>query len=458
LFGPGAQFDSATFSGDAEFIFATFSGYAWFHNATFCREARFQRSTFSRIAGFYSATFSESALFDNATFSERVTFDSATFYRGARFENTIFCASAGFGSATFSVYVTFTGAIFSGTAWFDSATFSYDASFDSATFSYDASFDSAAFSGVAGFQRATFSRRAEFRSATFSGETRFEDVKFGQPVTFRGAVFRWPADFNGATIQRTVTFDRAQFSDVHRDLHRAQLVFWPLATLSLCAGLAAGLWLSGRLAWLAWNVCRLAGVAALVWSMIGGSRVGKDRIQEGHMRAFRRLTLICEEIRNRRDAAKFYRLELKAARLRWSTNAFERFVSWAYDVVSDYGESLVRPLLALGVVVAAFAAAGWSIEAGRDPSSPSRWLAQQARFDPDFLDAARYSLSRVFPFGPWGRAMSRCRWRRTPRATRKQKRRRTAPSGSACSPWVSAARTPGRQAPPAMTAMSLRIA
>jgi hypothetical protein len=445
IFGPGARFnnaafsgdahfENAAFSGDARFEYAAFSGSARFKNAAFSGDAvfniaafsgdaRFENAAFSGLAGFETAAFSSDAVFQNAAFSSVAWFENAAFSSDARFESAAFSDNAWFEKATFSGHARFDNAAFSGHAWFENAAFSGNAGFESAAFSGNARFEYAAFSGDALFQNAAFSGYAVFNNAAFSGYAVFNnaafsgyavfnnaafsgyagfvDARFEKPVSFKDAIFKGLAEFHGATVHPAVTFDAAQFTGVHRDLHRAQAIFWPLAALSVGAGVWAALGLSGWPAWLAWGVSALSGVAALVWSIIGGSRVGIDANQEEHMRAFRRLTMICEEVRNRRDAANFYRLELKATRLRWRTNPFERFFSWAYDLVADYGESIARPLIVLGVVIGGFAAIYWATEEGTETGARSRWVAPQASFDPDFIDAARYSLSRVFPFGPW---------------------------------------------------------
>jgi Pentapeptide repeats (9 copies) len=134
-------------------------------------DANFDRATFSGNARFDRATFSSDARFGDATFSHRAWFIGATFSR-TWFEAATFSGDALFGEATFSGEAGFAGATLSGDAWFDGATFGDRAWFIGATFSGDARFD-----------RATFSSDAWFQDATFSGDDsrlRFHDLqKFG---------------------------------------------------------------------------------------------------------------------------------------------------------------------------------------------------------------------------------------------------------------------------------------
>ena len=405
IFSGEARFTSATFSGEAAFYGASFSRLAQFLSATFLGEAGFNRATFSGLAGFHGVTFSDGAVFTSATLSSVADFDSATFSGEANFNSATFSSVAIFLSATFFGDARFNSATLSDDARFNSVTFSGGASFNGATFSGDASFNGATFSGDASFYSVTFSDDVSFFSATFSGDAYFLDARFQSTTSFARTRFEGAPKFEEARIHQDTTFDGARFPRVNWSLHQTQWLFWALATVAVFLSGAASR-LDGDWFWAALAGGVAFGLAALIWSIVGGGIVGSDEYQERITRAFRTLTQLSDANRNRRDASKFYRLELKATRLRRSTPPVERFLSWLYDVTSDYGESLVRPLMSLMVIVSAFAVLFWAWEGGRlnRPSSVggSALISESvSTADADFIDAARFSLSRVFPFGPW---------------------------------------------------------
>ena len=141
-------------------------------------------------ADFQGATFSGDALFTGATFSGDVWFRGAIFSSGAWFDGATFSGYARFITVIFSNGASFIGTTFSGTAVFLGATFSSDALFNGATFSSDADFPHATFTGGAWFNRATFSGRAEFVGGTFSSIASFDETTFSgaeDSLSFRGS-------------------------------------------------------------------------------------------------------------------------------------------------------------------------------------------------------------------------------------------------------------------------------
>ena len=211
VFPGNAGFNSATFSGDAGFNSATFSGYAEFNSATFSGDAEFDSATFSGDAVFTSATFSGDAGFTSATFSGYARFDSATFSGYAGFNSATFSGYARFDSATFSGYARFDSATFSGTAGFGRATFSGTAGFNSATFSGYAGFDNATFSGYAGFGQATFEGFTTYADARFEKAANFTAIKSTRAFTLANAVFAQVPDFIQANFAEAPRLDNSHF-------------------------------------------------------------------------------------------------------------------------------------------------------------------------------------------------------------------------------------------------------
>jgi hypothetical protein len=113
--------------------------------------------------------------------------------------------------------------------------------------------------------------------------------------------------------------------------------------------------------------------------------------------SYRTLKLAMENIRNRVEEAHFYRLELQARRMRRDAGVprWERWTSYAFEWVSDFGLSLTRPLWWLGGLTLGFALLYLML---------GTWWANPLASWPAALEALAFSFSRVFPFGPWGEA------------------------------------------------------
>ncbi len=102
-FSGEARFSEATFRGAAEFGKATFNGFAGFKGVTFSGEAWFEKVTFNDEAWFTGTTFNGAAMFAGASFSRRAQFGEAIFNSVARFGEANFSGTATFGETTFSL-------------------------------------------------------------------------------------------------------------------------------------------------------------------------------------------------------------------------------------------------------------------------------------------------------------------------------------------------------------------
>jgi hypothetical protein len=208
-FQRSVQFESVTFHGSARFDAAIFEDNAWFGSVTFEDDARFGSATFKGLAWFGSATFHSHAGFRSATFEIVASFGSATFHNSAVFYSATFQGDADFGSATVHSSAVFNAVIFHGRARFESAAFLADAGFDS-TFQGEAVFGSATFQGQAVFASATFQSNAEFGAATFNSSAVFNSATFECLALFRSVTFE-EAVFGAARFKETAVFESATF-------------------------------------------------------------------------------------------------------------------------------------------------------------------------------------------------------------------------------------------------------
>jgi hypothetical protein len=222
-----ADFTSHSFTEEADFSGLVFPGEARFGNATFSENASFDKATFSVRAIFKQATFSGGAYFNQATFTGYAVFSEAKFALEARFSNATFSGCAEFDNAKFAGNAVFDNAQFAGGAGFDNATFSENARFDNATFSKNARFEHATFSGSASFDEATFAGNTLFREAKFSEDARFNLARFEGYTTFEDTSFEKAASFiaikgesffslRGVIFGETPDFEQAHFSEAPR--------------------------------------------------------------------------------------------------------------------------------------------------------------------------------------------------------------------------------------------------
>jgi hypothetical protein len=360
LLGPGARFDSATFSGLASFDSATFSGEASFHSATFSGLASFDSATFSGLASFYSATFSGEASFHSATFSGEASFHSATFSGPARFDSATFSGLASFHSATFSGLASFIDVAFEGPASFRVKVFEKQARFDRCRFAQIVWFDGVVFRGDMDFTAAIFERLASFERIGWPEDPRhwhgaFDQALFRGTLGLTGAGFRSFAAFDGATLERGVQIDDATEAV-------ARVTFRKERKAAIDASRADGdAWAEAE------NKRRKEAdkenakyvrrheIAAHV------RETRETRLKELE-RGCRVLKQAMEKASNKSREQLLYRFELQARRAQRGLPPGEALFSDLYALASDYGASMVRPFLALAVVIGVFAAVfyGWA--------------------------------------------------------------------------------------------------
>ena len=198
VFVDGARFGGATFKGDAQFEKAKFEGGAWFEKAKFEGGSAFVEAAFAV------------AEFGGARFEGLIWFYDADFGGSAGFEGAIFEGDPGFARATFKSYANFDDAIFEGNAEFGDAIFSA-AWFEKTRFEGDAQFGEAIFEGYSKFEGAIFEGNAEFGGAKFKGDARFPGAKFKGDARFGGAKFKGDARFGGAKFDGDAEFSGAKF-------------------------------------------------------------------------------------------------------------------------------------------------------------------------------------------------------------------------------------------------------
>lgn len=352
-YGSGAAFQRAVFSGDTRVYGATFSGDARFDGAIFAGEASFDGARFSGDASFYRATFLGHASFYRAIFSGLSGFFYTAFFADASFDNAALSGAARFDNARFSGEARFDNANFQGGARFDEVTFSGDASFHRTVFADDTGFGGAKFAGVVGFDAASFDKRLVVwaKGLSFGPQAR---------VSFRHAVFKGPVQFS-ATIaepERSFagTFYAARFLDIAdfsgavgpRQAGRLAAAFGE-SQFEKALILTDG---SDRKARAYFREKILAGA-------LGEHDAARDERLAQLEAGCRTIKIAMGKARDELREQRYYRFQLRARQHRSDIDRWERSFGALYGLVSDFGSSFSRPLIALAALTVAFGLIYW---------------------------------------------------------------------------------------------------
>lgn len=264
--------------------------------------------------------------FNNATFPGGAHFGNAEFFALAWFAGSRFAkaSSATFLDAKFLDRADFSGCVFCGLAFFNNAQFGSGVSFNGACFEGFAHFYDAIFKDAVDFCRVRFDGNAGFGCTTFSSDARFLNTRFGSTAIFE------EANFDGVT-----RFDGAEFAQPP-DLRTTNVKHGPSFLDTI---------------------------------------FGFHSAPEAHV-LYRRLKKFAIDAHDHRSEMNLFALETKARRghhLKWTRprDWLELFLSHLYEIASDYGRSLLRPLIALALT---FLVAAWQFArlAGQS-SAPWRW-------------------------------------------------------------------------------------
>ncbi len=229
----------------------------------------------------------------------KVDFDYARFPGGANFQSVTFSAMASFKSTNFH-----------GQAMFQYSQFMSHAAFKSAHFHDDAFFHEARVQGVIDFEKVIFGRYAFFEAATFKDAALFESVVFERDATFDRCGFDVPMSLSGAKFEGDVSFSYSRF---------------------------------GRPLWI-----------------FGGFVRGDSQAN-----SFRMIKKMMSDIHHVTEQGRFFALEQRAMLF---TNTFEsrnplqlvralfdKLISAGYWLISDYGFSPTRSVIAFVIVFAIWA-------------------------------------------------------------------------------------------------------
>jgi hypothetical protein len=436
VFAANADFDNAAFFGTVYFRSAIFSGYANFKSTVFAGRADFNSATFLETAHFNYAAFMGFTNFESSSLLGDANFDNATFSGSAIFNSAAFFENTSFNSTAFSEYVSFSRAAFSQDVYFKSAIFAQKANFGGlgVVMEVPKQTQSLALAAVpepkvgmegsltipktlSSLAQRSF-KKIDASGAVFLDEAIFDNRDIHEPASFRDCLFMKRASFHGSKLHQGVSFhgsmfeaclnparqcvDGAKSDPVYTVPERA------LTRLHEVEAKRRDLLKEPTITYEDWLIAFEArrdqaakGFCALPQKTKDGETGhSKDRYFADLEDAFRTLKRVMEDNRNRPEEGRFFKLELQARRRRRlpAVPWWERAMSDLYRWSSDYGMSVVRPVVGLGgtFIVFAFFYTVLAIPPGRWPTGT------------EIAGATSFSLGRVLPIGPWADEPEAC--------------------------------------------------
>ena len=283
------------------------------------------------------AKFFGGASFENLTLS--CEFENVEFYNAAHFESTRFSPRGKFANVDFF-----------GDAWFTEAIFEKDGYFPQAKFHKRALFGGAKFNLAKGERK----QAADFRTANFYDEADFEKAKF-----FGSAYFKL-ANFNGLMNFRDTLFDgAANFSGDEERRGLADKSFGPFG-ISIVESIPidfSGAIFNGELDLSGREFKRVTSFKGakfaeppLFHDSVFHSNTNLDDADftrcsdNDDARAYRVLKHAMENQRAWDEAFRFHALELRSRRNDLTTLWYIKLSSHAYEIISEYGQNIWRPM------------------------------------------------------------------------------------------------------------------
>lgn len=340
-FGDRAKFDRTEFKGGASFIKAAFLGSASFLGTKFRKAMEWQDGQLLSHAAngdFRGCRFDGNFKFEpeeidgklffgmlddqakHSVFSGEVEFGIAAFQNGAEFRGVRFRKKTSFQSNFFGSTI-FSCAAFEGEVDFANATI-WEITFVDCEFHDRCSFRGTNFNGAARFEKTVFAMEADFTGKSDGGEKpSFSSIRFLGCWFAEGAVFR------DREFKSTALFGKA--TNKGRDLREVAKILG-IKTKSEYAEKTVFLGIPD------FHGCRFHQDTSFVGT--------EFKVPPGNdaARAFRTLKLAMEQLKSTHEEQKFFRLEMEADRP--TLPGFQPWISRIYQITSDYGFSLWRPV------------------------------------------------------------------------------------------------------------------
>jgi len=314
-----ADFTRATFTDTSTFTGARFAAdRADFSEATFSHHAQFEQTQFGGMVDFFGVQFLNRALFDGAQFLDYLGFYKTAFVRRLSINDARFYGKVNLEGVTDGDPIAQSPQGIRLWANGDGEPSGLTGTLDAAGGPSEQSFRSLP---------KLHARRAEFHETA-----NFSNRDLLSPSTFREAQFYERAQFFGSDIHASVNFHGTGFRKALR-YNPGHLPKYPEALLRLrYLGEGTGDYATWKKAYCRGRVERR------------GEDFTADSYFDSLETSFRTLKQMMEDRRDRVREGEFFNLELRARRKRTDVPWWERVASFIYWGISDYGNSIFRPL------------------------------------------------------------------------------------------------------------------
>jgi uncharacterized protein YjbI with pentapeptide repeats len=199
-------------------------------------------------------------------------------------------------------------------------------------------------SGITYFVNCNFQQDAHLGGSEFKNVCTFENSKFGRYSSFRDVVFNDYACFNNTTFLGYCNFSRAEFKREiifkHASFHKVTLFEHCRAHSNLNFSSSAF-----------YRAPVFSGAELKANIDISGAKF-LDVSSEDAYPAYKRLGILFSEKKIREGELKLYYMEQKSLRVK--SRGTLKVMSGTYEILSGYGTSIKRSLLALLIVFARF--------------------------------------------------------------------------------------------------------
>ncbi len=338
-FGSNSSFRRALFNGNTLFRDSQFSGGATFRHAYFTGKCWFDGVQFEKVANFSEAVFCA-----DASFSETIFGDGSSFW------GISIGGKASFDRSKFGKLSKFFDADFSETCSFNSCLIGSETRFDGATFEQETSFQDCRFDSGVHFYGSKFMRDVDFSRSVFDGDIWFRSTVFSQRALFQAADFKGYAGFNCAiwpdqTIYHIGAFSGCRFRDII-DFKGSPFKYF---------GLLADAEIKGKILLDDWDGENFQFESSI--SEASGSE-NSDEILQGLSSGLRILKLSMASQGNREREHSFFSMEIRSRSRRLDIDPALKSLTFLYGITSNFGNSIVRPIITLIVMIIYFGAIG----------------------------------------------------------------------------------------------------
>ena len=331
------NFEGAKFGGNACFLSARFGSNANFSCVVFGPKADFRSVAWGLSANFQGTYWMQDATFSGAQFGGLAMFNYALFEDGANFEGTEWHSLSHPKWLSYKSMTNFQGVVFVGQVSFQGARFDCDMNFSGA-------------SPKVHLGTLTLTKRAQL--ATFIEDNDLSTKTFHR-IDFSGAEFLGNVNFENRCFLSKTSFgcldQEIALQSLERDQEGKLISYGEMRwRLSVYKSLP-----KGKATTFA-QVPEFHGCEFNQDTSFEGAKFPQPTGSEEAARAYRTLKLAFSKQQAIREEQRFFRLEMEEETLR--ETGLKRVLFKAYKFCSDYGFSVVRPLVYGGVLVLALTA------------------------------------------------------------------------------------------------------